>query len=351
MATVQDFFRLPAEWELQDGIILMWPHEQTDWAPYMDEVIETFVALAEVITRYEHLIIAAREIGAVQSKLEMRLDDWQMCRVSIYACDTNDTWARDVAPITIVGKNDMPNRLLDFCFNGWGEKFAAEKDNMLNRRLYDAGAFQVELVSHKDFVLEGGSIETDGEGTLFTTTACLMAPNRNQPLDKIGLENKLLDIFPCLRQIVWIEHGMLMGDDTDGHIDTILRCAPNNTLLYISCDDKSDSHYSDLALLDAQVKALRTLNGEPYRCLRLPIPKAIYDGTDRLPATYANFLVLNGAVVVPTYRQPDADRRAIETIRQAFPDRDIIGLDAVTIVRQHGSLHCLTMQFPANTLA
>ena len=178
-----------------------------------------------------------------------------------------------------------------------------------------------------------------------------MAPNRNQPLDKIGLENKLLDIFPCLRQIVWIEHGMLMGDDTDGHIDTILRCAPNNTLLYISCDDKSDSHYSDLALLDAQVKALRTLNGEPYRCLRLPIPKAIYDGTDRLPATYANFLVLNGAVVVPTYRQPDADRRAIETIRQAFPDRDIIGLDAVTIVRQHGSLHCLTMQFPANTLA
>lgn len=241
-----------------------------------------------------------------------------------------------------------PLRLLDFCFNGWGEKFAAEKDNRINRQLHGAGLLQGVLESHKDFVLEGGSIESDGERTLFTTTSCLMAPHRNQPLTQEDIDKQLRLFFPNVERVIWLDYGQLAGDDTDGHIDTIVRIAPNNTLLYIGCDDKEDEHYEDFRLLEEQLKQLRTLNGEPYRLLRLPMPDAIYDDDERLPATHANFLIINGAVLVPTYNQPEKDKAALDTIQEAFPDREIIGIDSRTIIRQHGSIHCLTMQVPLN---
>lgn len=347
---------MSAEWEEQSGVMIIWPHEETDWKPYLEEITETYLQMADAITRYEKLLIAARNPGHVRSLMARRLDAGQMDRIRIYACDNNDTWARDVAPIAVVAENDAagvfaPIHLMDFCFNGWGKKFAADKDNAVNRQLYRAGAFNAPLENHKDFVLEGGSIESDGARSLFTTTACLTAPHRNQPLGKDELEKRLLLLFPHLERVVWIDHGELQGDDTDGHIDTIMRCAPNDTLLYISCDDPSDPHYDDLCALDKQAHGLRTLDGKPYRCLKLPIPSPIYDDGDRLPATYANYLVINGAVIVPTYGQPGHDQRAMDTIAQAFPGRDIIGIDATTVVRQHGSLHCLTMQLPKGCLA
>lgn len=345
---------MPAEWEEQDGVMLIWPHEDTDWQPYLREITETYLQLSAVITRYERLLIAARDPERVRQLLAGRLGAQPASRVRIVSCDSNDTWARDVAPIAVVAADNSgasdPVHLMDFCFNGWGGKFAADKDNTVNRQLCAAGAFRAPLETHKDFVLEGGSIESDGAGTLFTTTSCLTAPHRNQPLTKADLEHRLLCLFPHSERVVWIDHGRLQGDDTDGHIDTILRCAPDNTLLFISCDDPTDPHYDTLRILDRQVRALRTLTGESYRCLQLPLPRPLCDEDHRLPATYANFLVVNGAVIVPTYSQPDNDRRAIDTIAQAFPGRDIIGIDATTVVRQHGSLHCLTMQFPKGSL-
>ena len=239
-------------------------------------------------------------------------------------------------------------RLLDFCFNGWGEKFAAEKDNRINRQLYEAGLLQGVLENHKDFVLEGGSIESDGDRTLFTTTGCLIAPHRNQPLTQEEIDKRLRLFFPNVERVVWLDYGQLTGDDTDGHIDTIVRVAPNHTLLYIGCDDKEDEHYEDFRLLEEQLKQLRTIDGDPYRLLRLPMPDAIYDDGERLPATHANFLIINGAVLVPTYNQPEKDKVALDTIQEAFPDREIIGIDSRTIIRQHGSIHCLTMQLPLN---
>jgi agmatine/peptidylarginine deiminase len=263
---------------------------------------------------------------------------------------TNDTWARDHGFITLV--DDCGHaRLLDFCFNGWGEKFPAELDNAINRRLYDEGRVQGEYVDQLDFVLEGGSIESDGRGTIFTTTGCLMAPHRNQPMTQQQIEERLKQVLGAER-IVWIDHGQLTGDDTDGHIDTLVRICPDDTLLYMGCDDPQDEQYEELHLMEQQLRSLRTLDGRPYRLLKLPLPRPIYEpstdlpkGDERLPATYANYLVINGAVLVPTYNQPDLDTEALRIIGEAFPDREIVGIDCRAVIKQHGSLHCCTMQY------
>ena len=338
---------LPAEWHTQSCVQLTWPHEDTDWRDYLDDITETFVQIAKAVAHYEPLVIAAKYPERVREVLAESLNDDEMARVSIYESDNNDTWARDHAFITLVPTTDAsaPCRLLDFRFNGWGEKFAADKDNRINRTLYDKGVFRGERVAYDDFVLEGGSIESDGRGTVLTTSVCLMAPHRNQPMTQAEVETVLQERL-CARKIVWFDYGQLIGDDTDGHIDTIVRVCPDNTLLYVGCDDENDPQYADLKALENQLQQATDADGRPYRLLKLPMPDALYDDGDRLPATYANFLIINGAVIVPTYNQEENDARALELVAEAFPGYEIIGIDSQTIVRQHGSIHCLTMQYP-----
>lgn len=337
----------PAEWHRQSCVQLTWPHADTDWQPYLDEIQETFVQIAKAVAQYERLIIAARNTDDVRSLLEESLTAEEMQRVSIYECDNDDTWARDHAFITLVGtENGAPCRLLDFRFNGWGEKFDAGKDNAINRTLYNKGVFHgCERIDCDDFVLEGGSVESDGQGTVLTTSICLMAPNRNQPMTQDEVEAVLKERL-CARKIVWLDHGQLIGDDTDGHIDTIARLCPGNTVLYVGCDDDADPQYTDLKALEKQLREATNADGIPFRLLRLPMPDAIHFDGERLPATYANFLILNGAVIVPTYDQPDNDALALSLVAEAFPGYDIIGIDSRIIIRQHGSIHCLTMQYP-----
>lgn len=323
-------WRLPAEWETQWGIQLTWPHRETDWAPMLSEILVTYHEMAREIARRERLIIVAPE-GAATDCVR-------------FVCPTDDTWARDHGFLTLTDDCGH-HRLLDFRFNGWGEKFPASQDNAINRRMWEAGIVEGEYHDCLDFVLEGGSIESDGRGTIFTTTGCLMAPHRNQPLTREQIENRLKQELYADR-IVWIEHGQLTGDDTDGHIDTLVRICPNDTLLYMGCDDPQDEQYHELRLMEQQLRELRTLEGRPYRLMKLPMPRPIYDGPDRLPATYANFLILNGAVLCPTYGQPDLDGEAIRIIGEAFPDRETVAIDSRCIIRQHGSIHCCTMQFP-----
>ena len=317
---------MPAEWEPQSAVQLTWPHEGTDWAPILPEITAVYEEMKCEIAKREPVII---------------VDD----------IPHNDTWARDHGFITVVGESPLTPQnsklntqhttlLLDFCFNGWGEKFPAELDNQINRQLFDRGAVKGTYEPHLDFVLEGGSIESDGKGTVFTTTCCLMAPHRNQPLTQQQIEERLKEWLGAER-IVWLQHGSLIGDDTDGHIDTLVRICPNDTLLYTG----GDEDHPDLFLMEQELKALRTLEDKPYRLLKLPLPRPIYDGEDRLPATYANYLVINGAVLVPTYAQPDLDTEAMHTIGQAFPDREIVGIDCRAVIKQHGSLHCCTMQY------
>lgn len=302
-----------AEWEPQSAVQLTWPHKDTDWAPILPEITAVYEEMKREIESRETVIV---------------VDD----------IPHNDTWARDHGFITVEENGQLI--LLDFKFNGWGEKFAAELDNDINRQLYEQQLVKGIYESHLDFVLEGGSIESDGKGTIFTTTCCLMAPHRNQPLTQQEIEQQLKEWLGAER-IVWINHGSLIGDDTDGHIDTLVRIAPNDTLLYIGADDE----HPNLLLMEQELQQLRTIDGHPYRLLRLPMPRPIYDDGERLPATYANYLVINGAVLVPTYNQPDLDQEAISTIGKAFPDREIIGIDCRAVIRQHGSLHCCTMQY------
>ena len=287
----------------------------------LDEITKTYEEMAAAISSRENLLIVTPEDMA-----------------------TNDTWARDHGFITLIDDKGHA-RLLDFCFNGWGEKFAAELDNAINRKLYDEGKVQGEYVDCLDFVLEGGSIESDGKGTVFTTTGCLMAPHRNQPMTQAEIEERLKHELHAER-IVWINHGSLVGDDTDGHIDTLVRICPDDTLLYMGCDDPADEQYEELRLMKEELRSLRTLEGKSYRLIKLPMPRPVIFEGERLPATYANFLVINGAVLVPTYNQPDLDTEALRLVGEAFPEREIVGIDCCSIIKQHGSLHCCTMQFP-----
>ena len=329
-------WRLPAEWESQWGVQLTWPHANTDWAPMLDEITVTYEEMAREIARREHLLVVTPE-GTDLSDLTPHP----------IPLPSDDTWARDHGFISLIDDRGH-RRLLDFRFNGWGEKFPASKDNALNRQLYDQGAIEGDYVDCLDFVLEGGSIESDGRGTIFTTTGCLLAPHRNQPLTKAEIEDRLKREL-CAERILWIDYGNLTGDDTDGHIDTLVRICPDDTLLYVGCDDPTDEQYAELKLMEEQLATFRTLEGKPYQLLKLPMPRAIYDGEDRLPATYANFLVVNGAVLCPTYAQPDLDAEALRLIGEAFPEREIVGIDCRSIIKQHGSLHCCTMQFPTIT--
>jgi len=337
--------RLPAEWEPQDAILLAWPHEQTDWQPILDQVTEVYIELIRQIVRFEKVIIIAPELKIVHDTLKK--ESIALSNILLYQIDTNDTWIRDFGPVTVY-TGSYP-QLLDFTFNGWGLKFLAEKDNQVTRTLHNTGIFNKISRYPVELVLEGGSIESDGSGTLLTTSTCLLNPNRNPQLDRKGLESELSKLlgFNCF---LWLDHGWLAGDDTDSHIDTLARLCPNDTVLYVHCTDVEDEHYPELKKMETQLKQLKTKNGQPLRLLPLPMPQACYDGDDRLPASYANFLIINSAILVPTYSDP-ADPLAMETIGKAFPKREIIGIDCRPLIKQHGSLHCISMQLPQGVLA
>ncbi len=337
--------RLPAEWENQDGVLLAWPHEQTDWAPVLDRVVPVFRDLACAISRYEKVLIvtpapdqAFNALGEVRANRD---------RISVLEVPTNDTWARDFGPITLY--RDNRPILLDFGFNGWGLKFPSNFDNQVTRNLARAGIFGKTALHTSGLILEGGSIESDGCGTLLVTSACLLEPNRNPHLDRHGIETALSAHLGA-DHILWLENGYLEGDDTDSHIDTLARLCPKDTIAYVTCDDETDPHYEELRRMGEELTGLRTRDGRPFRLIPLPWPRPQFDEQgQRLPATYANFLVINNAVLVPTYNDP-RDDEALARIAEAFAGREIIGIDCSPLILQHGSLHCVTMQLPKGVL-
>ena len=333
------------EWDNQDGILIAWPHAGTDWAYMLDEVTACYVEMARAILEDdERLVIVAPDADDVKASLGQDVD-WQ--RISIIELPTNDTWVRDYGPIAVF--KDGRTVLTDFTFNAWGMKFAADCDNLVTSRLQARGVFKAPLVNYRDLVLEGGSIETDGNGTVLTTTCCLTAPNRNDALSREQLEQELLDRLGCVKML-WLDHGTLSGDDTDGHIDTLARFAPDGVILYCGCDTPEDEHYEPLMKMEEDLKQMTDAEGNPYHLIKLPLPDAMYDEISRLPATYANFLVMNHQVLVPVYGQPENDVKACELIGQAFPGRKIKGIDCRPLICQHGSLHCATMQLPEGSL-
>jgi agmatine deiminase len=333
---------LPAEWALQSAVQLTFPHENTDWADVLEEVLPCFVAIAETISRFQPVLIVCKNAESTKALLQKANQD----NLLFAEIDSNDTWARDHGGITVL-ENGKP-RVLDFVFNGWGLKYPADKDNLITRHLYNMGVFDAEF-QHGGIVLEGGGIESDGEGTLLTTAECLLSPNRNPHLSKAEIEAYLKACLG-LRRVLWLHHGYLAGDDTDSHIDTLARFCSSDTIAYVQCLDAADEHFGALRSMAAELQSFRTLSGQPYRLVPLPWPDPCYDaGGERLPATYANFLIVNGAVLVPTYRVPQ-DAEALSLFKELFPRREIIGIDCRPLIGQHGSLHCVTMQYPATVV-
>jgi len=338
----------PPEWYEQSAVMLTWPHEHSDWARILHLVEPVFTEIGYCVSQHEQILIVAydqKHLEHIRTLLELRgVDPGKVC---LYTQMGNDTWSRDFGPITVFD-NQRP-LLLDFQFNGWGNKFTADLDNEISRSLLTQDAF-ADLEMHSiDFVLEGGSVETDGKGTLLTTSRCLLAETRNPNHTYQQIES-ILRTQLGVDRFLWLDHGALAGDDTDSHIDTLARFCDEETIVYCYCDDENDSHFAELQRMEQQLLTFRTAEGKPYRLVRLPLPGAKFDeDRQRLPATYANFLIINEAVLVPTYQDP-ADDKALQIIKECFPERAIIGVDCLPLIQQYGSLHCVTMQLPLGVI-
>ncbi len=339
-------WRFPAEWEPQDAVLLAWPHAGTDWAARLAAVEATYVALVAAITRFQPVLLCVAD-AAVAARATTLLasagvDLTQVQRIQI---DYDDTWLRDFGPITLLDRHGAP-RLLDFHFTGWGGKFAAGRDDALIAGLAARKVLPAAAVQRIDFALEGGAIETDGRGTLLSTWRCLAERHGEDARDQV---TRVLCESLHQQRVLWLERGYLQGDDTDAHIDTLARFAPNDVIVFQACDDVTDVHYDELQAMATELAALRTIQARPYHLLPLPWPRPIHDGGRRLAASYANFLIVNAAVLMPAYGDP-ADARAAAVLAQAFPGREIVQVPCKPLIWQNGSLHCVTMQLPQGTL-
>ena len=337
---------LPAEWEPQSGIQLTWPHDGTDWAPMLDEISQCYARIVREIIRFEPVMIVTPSADIVHPYIEdLDQDRIHICEVR----GTNDTWARDHGGITVTN-NDKP-AVFNFIFNGWGMKYPANYDNQIVSQMESGQAFAPGIkVFSPPFVLEGGSIESDGCGTVLTTASCLFSNNRNEPWLSHNTKDDLA-FFLGADRILILENGYLEGDDTDGHVDTLARFCDPETIAYVQCTDPDDSHFDELLAMERELLALRTAEGKPYRLISLPMAEPVFDEDGyQLPATYANFLILNGAVLVPAYGNDELDEQAREVLQTAFPDREIISVDCLPLIQQGGAIHCATMQYPAGVL-
>ena len=338
--------RLPAEWEPQSAILIAWPHADTDWANRLGEVEDTYIALVAAITRFQPVLVCVVDAD-LQAYARARLASARvdMARVRFVEIAYNDTWLRDSGPITLRGESGF--RLLDFRFTGWGGKFDASLDDLLVEGLHEAGMFLNSSRQAIDFYMEGGAIDSDGAGTLLTTWRCLHERHPEAGRNELGAQ-----LAGWLKQdrVLWLDHGVLEGDDTDAHIDTLARFAAEDAIVFQRCDDPADSHYTELQAMAAELAALRTRENRPYRLFPLPWAQPIVDGGRRLAASYANFLIINGAVLMPAYGDA-ADSTAVAVLEKAFPDREIVSVPCRPLIWQNGSLHCITMQLPQGVVA
>ncbi|HEY9512759.1 MAG TPA: agmatine deiminase family protein [Rhodanobacter sp.] len=338
--------RLPAEWESQAAVLVAWPHAGTDWAERLAAVETTYVALAVAVTRFQPLLIVVAD-HALQTHVEnaLRTAGANLARVRFVQLPYDDTWLRDSGPLTLCATNGRC-QLTDFRFTGWGGKYGAAQDDALVAGLVNAGIFGRAQHRRIDWALEGGAIESDGNGTLLTTWRCLS--QRHPGLSRGELTSMLLASLHAER-VLWLDHGYLQGDDTDAHIDTLARFAPDNCIVFQACDDTSDAHYAELQRMAADLAALRTTAGRPYQLQPLPWPRPIVDEGRRLAASYANYLIINGAVLVPAYGDA-ADAEAARCVGSAYTGREVVSIPCRPLIWQNGSLHCITMQLPAGSI-
>lgn len=331
----------PAEWEEQSAVQLTWPSKKTDWESNFDEAQNCYVEIATNILAYQLLIIVCEN----QSEIQELFSQHQLKKIRFYELKYNDTWSRDHGGITVFENGKA--KLLDFKFNAWGSKFDAEQDNLLTKNLFENCAFgkAVQLVDLNDFVLEGGALESNGRGILLTTAKCIYNENRNPHLTKNEI-NDFLKAQLHIQKVICLEHGDVEGDDTDAHIDTLARFTDENTIVYLKSEDENYPHHQELELMEQELKMATNLKGQKFNLVPLTMSSIVKDSEGRiLPATYVNFLIINGAVLAPVYGTPE-DENAINVLNRCFPDKKVIPINCLPLIQQNGSLHCITMQFP-----
>jgi agmatine deiminase len=341
--------RLIPEFAPQSGVIITWPHSHSDWRDRLEEIEPVYLEITRAISRYERVLVICyddRHMQHVNNLLKQT--GISASAVHCVAVPTNDTWVRDYGPLS-VSVDGNPPQLLDFTFDGWDGKYDAARDNQVSRILFDTGVFSMPDLKTHALVLEGGAIDTDGCGTLLTTTRCLLGSGRNPGMNREALEACLHETLGIERTL-WLDHGMLRGDDTDGHVDMLVRFCTPQLIAYLQCTDPADEHYDELSAMEQQLRGFITHDGDPYTLCPLPMPQPVYsaDG-ERLPASYANFLIINHAVLVPVYNDP-ADRQVLDVLQQCFPEREIVAINCLPLIQQYGSLHCATMQLPEGVL-
>ncbi len=329
--------RFPAEWEPQSFLQLTFPHANSDWEYLLHEASECFVNIIGAAARFQPVLVVCDSVARVKAYFS------DCTNIHFAEVPSNDTWARDHGGITVL--TDGGAVVQDYIFNGWGKKFEAGLDNQITRKLFEQNLIQNSELESFDFVLEGGSIESDGKGTILTTTECLMEKNRNPQFSKAEIETFLKQHLGA-QKVLWLDHGYLAGDDTDSHIDTLARFCDENTIAYVGCTNPDDEHYEALQQMKEQLQQFTNAEGKPYDLVELPFPDSCFDSEgNRLPATYANFTIINGAMLLPVYGVSQ-DNEAIEILTKVFPEREIIPVNCRVLIEQHGSLHCVTMQYP-----
>ena len=326
--------RLKAEWERQNLVLLAYPHKNSDWGDDLENAKVPFFKIAQAIA-YSQLVYLL-----VDNIQEAKQDFCSTTNIVFIEAKYNDTWVRDYGPLS--ANDNSQNLLLDFKFNGWGGKYEATLDNQITKFLHNKGYFGKTPLKSFDFELEGGAIESDGQGTILTTKSCLLNPNRNGGLSQKEAQ-ALLNRYIGAKRVLWIENSYLEGDDTDGHIDNLARFINKDTIAYIKCEDSQDIHYKSLLEMEKELKSFKTSNGKPYNLVPLPFTEAKYKESQRLPASYANFLITNNSIILPTYKSPQ-DKKAIEIFKNLFKTKEIIPIDSLKLIEQGGSIHCSTMQ-------
>lgn len=328
----------PAEWHPQSALQLTWPDQSTDWRDNLNEVIEVYLHIIKAVHTEQKILLVCQNPVDVVAFVE------GLSNVQLVECGLNDTWARDHGGISVFDNQQAV--LLDFGFNAWGGKFEYAKDNAITRKMYDQGVFNKHVVYSDclDFILEGGSVESDGMGTVLTTSECLLSPSRNHGMSKDRIENELKKQFGAHR-VLWLNSGYIAGDDTDSHIDTLVRFVDERTIVYVRCEDENDEHYQALKVMEEELKSFRQADGQPYRLVALPMADAVCEDGDRLPATYANFTIVNNKVLLPFYGSAK-DKEVQAIFEELFENREVVGINCLPLIRQHGSLHCITMQYP-----
>ena len=337
-------YHFPAEFAKQDATWLSWPHKEASWPGKLDSIYPSYIAFIKILTQSQKVCInvvdAAMQAAATNMMEALNVD---LSKVKFYLHPTNDAWCRDHGPSFLIGKNtDHPKVIVDWNINAWGGKYPPyDLDDVIPTRIAEALKLPV---FYPNIIMEGGSVDFNGAGTVLTSKCCLLNENRNPHLNQAQIEQYLCDYYG-VEQVLWVSEG-IVGDDTDGHIDDTVRFVNEDTVITVVESNVLSANYEILQQNLKELKQMRLMNGKPLNIIELPMPsEVIYEGQS-LPASYANFYISNGHIIVPTF-QCAQDDRAMQIIQSCFSTREVVGIDSTDIIWGLGSFHCLSQQEPS----